>query len=397
MHRDTPSPLTDTALELAVQAVADALQPTAAARDRAGGTAWQARQVLRESGLLNLAVPSAWGGWGASWPQVLRAVRQLAQVDSSMAHVFGFQHLQVASVLLFGNEAQHQQWLGQTVAQGWFWGNAVNGRDPRLTATPNAQGWVLQGAKAFCSGATGSDVLHLSFADPAQPDVRLYAVVPTTRTGITVRDDWDNMGQRQTDSGTVHFEQVQVLREEVLGPPGADQRPRATLRQLIAQLILTEIYLGNAHGALHAAAQYTRDHVYPWPMAGVARAVDDPLLQLRAGELWAQLQAATLLADHAHAQLQQGWEQGESLSEATRAHIALQVTAARVNAARTALHVTAQIFELTGARSTTAPLAMDRYWRNVRVHTLHDPVDYRCQALGRWLLTEALPTPNPYG
>lgn len=407
MHRDTPAPLTraantsapltDAALAHAVQAVADALQPSAAARDREGGTAWQARQVLRDSGLLNLAVPTAFGGLGGTWPQVLRAVRCIAQADSSLAHLFGFQHLQVASVLLFGSAAQHQQWLGATVAQGWFWGNAVNGRDPRLTATPNAQGWVLDGVKAFCSGATGSDMLHLSFTDPAQPEVRHYAVVPTARTGITVNADWDNMGQRQTDSGTVHFAQVQVLHTEVLGPPGADARPRATLRQLIAQLILTEIYLGNAHGALHSAAQYTRTHVHPWPMAGVARAVDDPLLQLRAGELWAQLQAATLLADHAHTQLQHAWAQGEALSEATRAHAALQVTAARVNAARTALHVTAQTFELMGARATTAPLAMDRYWRNVRVHTLHDPVDWRCQALGHWLLTDTLPTPSPYG
>ena len=73
------------------------------------------------------------------------------------------------------------------------------------------------------------------------------------------------------------------------------------------------------------------------------------------------------------------------------------VAAARVNAARTALDVTQQVFELMGARATTRSAGLDRYWRNVRVHTLHDPLDYRSKDIGRWLLTGELPNPYGYG
>lgn len=384
-----------------VERLADVLAATAAARDRSGGSALTERRLLRESGLLTLAVPREYDGQGESWALILRIVRRLAAADSSLAHLFGFQHLQVASVLLFGSPAQQGRYLGATVREGWFWGNAVNSRDTRLTATrvhdDKGSGWLLDGVKSFCSGAKDSDVLNVSIATGSAPTERLYLVVPTTRDGIRVNDDWDNMGQRQTDSGTVSFDHVRVHDDEVLGPPGAAATPRATLRNILAQTILTEIYLGNAIGALREAVTYTRERARPWAMANAERAVDDALLQLRGGELWANLQAATALTERANAAFDLAWLRGNALQAEERAQVSLLVAAARSTAARTALDVTSQIFELMGASATAARHGFDRYWRNVRVHTLHDPLDYRRKEIGRWLLADELPNPYAYG
>lgn len=380
-----------------VESTAAALATTAAARDKTGGTALAERQLLRASGLLTLAVPAIHGGHGAPWPLVFRIIRRMAQADSSLAHLLAFQQHQVAAVMLFGSPSQQAHLLSSTVRERWFWGNAVNARDTRLSASRVPGGWVLDGVKAFCSGAKDSDVMNVSFTSGDQPADRHYAVVPTRREGITVNDDWDNMGQRQTDSGSVSFKQVRIEDAELLGPPGNASSPRASLRNMLGQVVLTEIYLGNAQGALQQAADYTRSQVQPWAMAGVSRAVDDPLLQLRSGELWASLRAAVALAEEANAQFQQCWDEGASLTAGQRGAAALSVASARVTAARTALHVTAQVFELMGARATTAALGFDRYWRNVRVHTLHDPLDYRSKDIGKWLLTGDLPNPYAYG
>jgi alkylation response protein AidB-like acyl-CoA dehydrogenase len=285
---------------------------------------------------------------------ILRILRRLAQVDSSLAHLFGFQHLQVASVLLFGSEAQQARFLGQAVEHRWFWGNAVNARDNRLSAVRTPGGLEIDGVKAFCSGATDSDVLNVSVVLGPEPTDRVFAVVPTSRAGIRVHGDWDNMGQRQTDSGNVSFDHVRIADDEVLGPPGVASSPRATLRNLIGQVVLTEIYLGNALGALREAIGYLRTQTQPWPMAGVERSQDDRLLQLRAGEMWSALQAAVALANHANAHFQQAWDRGGALTAEQRAALAIDVASARTQAARTALHVTAQIFELVGARATAS-------------------------------------------
>jgi alkylation response protein AidB-like acyl-CoA dehydrogenase len=53
------------------------------------------------------------------------------------------------------------------------------------------------------------------------------------------------------------------------------------------------------------------------------------------------------------------------------------------------------MFELTGARSTSAKFGFDRFWRNARVHTLHDPVDYKMRDLGRYALDGRCPNRPP--
>ena len=83
-----------------VESVAAQLAATAAQRDRQGGTALEQRRLLRESGLLTLLVPKDFGGQGEAWPLILRIVRRLAAADSSIAHLFAFQHLQVAYLRL---------------------------------------------------------------------------------------------------------------------------------------------------------------------------------------------------------------------------------------------------------------------------------------------------------
>lgn len=77
---------------------------TAVERDKRGGTAKVERDLLRTSGLLNVIIPAELGGWGMDWPDTMKLVRLFARVDSSIAHLFGFQHLMLASVSLYASE-----------------------------------------------------------------------------------------------------------------------------------------------------------------------------------------------------------------------------------------------------------------------------------------------------
>ncbi len=57
-----------------------------------------------------------------------------------------------------------------------------------------------------------------------------------------------------------------------------------------------------------------------------------------------------------------------------------------MNSSRTALDVTSRIFELMGARATATSYGFDRFWRNIRTHTLHDPVFYKAREVGNYAL-----------
>ncbi|MFO1204939.1 MAG: acyl-CoA dehydrogenase family protein [Burkholderiales bacterium] len=378
-----------------VEELATALRATAVERDRAGGHPRHERELLRASGLLKLAVPQEFGGYGADWSTILFTVRRLAEADSALAHLFAFQHLQVASVLLYADPAQQARYLRATAERDWFWGNAVNPIDPRATARADQGRLRVDGTKSFCSGARGSDILL--FSAILQPAGKLVvAAVPTGRAGITVHDDWDAIGQRQTDSGTVSFDKLLVEQDEVFANPGPGGSTYATLRPCLAQLTLVNLYLGIARGAFAEGRAYTLGPGRPWVYSGVDKASADPYIVHRYAELWLQIKAATALTDAAAAELDAAWARGTALTEDERGRCALAIAEAKVLAARAALDVSAKIFDAVGARATAARYGLDRFWRNARTHTLHDPLDYKLRDIGNWALNGQWPTPSFY-
>src|SRR4051812_15371627 len=253
----------------------DALHASAAQRDLAGGHAAQEKQWIADAGLLTLAVPREFGGEGASWPHIYQVIRKIAQVDSALAHLLGFTFLQEVSINVWGNAEQRARYLSGTVKERWWWGNAVNPLDTRLVASATIDGgYLLNGQKGFCSGTRGSQMMTVSAQDPLTGN-SVFAVVPTTREGITVNEDWNPIGQRQTDSGSVSFAQVRVEPDEVLHR--ADT-PYASLRTLVSQQVMTNLFVGIAQGALDEARAYVTQYGKPWLTSGVAKATDDPYL-----------------------------------------------------------------------------------------------------------------------
>ena len=377
------------------QKVADELATTAVERDRRGGTAKHERDLLRQSGLLGLAIPQQYGGWGASWAEVMAAVRTIARVDGSLAHVFGFQHLMLATARLFGQPEQWEPLFEGTVRNTWFWGNALNPLDARTTLTREGAALRIHGQKSFCSGSVDSDMLIVSALRPPETRLAILAI-PTRREGIRVGADWDNMGQRQTDSGSVEFDNVAAQPHELLDDPGPLGSVFASLRPCIAQLTFANVYLGLAEGALQQARAYTQSSRRPWLGSGVASASEDPYVLHRYGDMWVNLEAARALTDRAGEALSSVWALGDTLTPEGRGRAAIAIAAAKVATTRVGLDVSSQVFDVMGARATTAAAGLDRFWRNLRTHTLHDPVDYKLRELGRYALSAELPTPSFY-
>lgn len=390
-----PNPTPLAALDIA-KALAAQFAVNAVERDRLGGTPKAERDALRASGLLALSIPKQFGGLGADWAETFTVVRELAKVDSSLAHVFGFHHLMLATVRLFATEEQWQPWFELTARKQWFWGNALNPLDTR-TVVKNHGSWrEFSGKKSFCSGATDSEMLIASAVDPDAGGKLLIAAIPTARTGITLHADWDNMGQRQTDSGSATFERVRVEHSDLLLDPGPLSTPFACLRPLIAQLHFANIFLGVAEGAFNEARQYTLNEHRPWFASSAQHSHQDPYILHHYGEFWIDLQSSRLLLDHAAATLDRAWAKGSALTAEERGETAVAIATAKVAASRSGLAICSKVFEVTGARATQRSVGLDRHWRNLRTQSLHDPVDYKLHELGEWALNHKHPVPTFY-
>jgi alkylation response protein AidB-like acyl-CoA dehydrogenase len=389
-HSALPSPL-QTAKLLAAEFALSAVE-----RDERGGTPQAERDALRHSGLLALSIPTQYGGLGARWSDTLGIVREFAKVDSSIAHVFGFHHLMLATVRLFSRPDQWQPWFEQTARKNWFWGNALNPLDTR-TVVKDFGGWrEFSGKKSFCSGASDSEMLIASAVDESAGGKLLIAAIPSGRSGITLHNDWNNIGQRQTDSGSASFERVRVEESELLLDPGPLSTPFACLRPLIAQLTFTHMFLGIAEGAFEEARNYTLTETRAWHKSSAIDVRNDPYVLHHYGEFWVALEGVRLLVERAAELLDQAWAKGPNLSEHERGQLAIAIATAKVAATRQGLELCSRLFEVTGARSTHASLRLDRHWRNLRTQSLHDPLDYKLHELGDWALNHSLPIPTFY-
>ncbi len=381
--------------EQVVQALARRFAETAAERDAAGGTPKAERDALRSSGLLSLSIPGEYGGQGANWSDTLETVRQFARVDSSIAHVYGFHHLLLATARLFARRDQWEPWYEQTARKNWFWGNALNPLDQRTTVR-RFDGWYeFSGKKSFCSGALDSEMLIASGVDEETREL-LIAAIPSGRAGITLNEDWNNFGQRQTDSGSTLFEKVRVEESELLRDPGPLSTPFSSLRPLLAQLIFVHLFLGLAEGAFAEATRYTLNEARPWFRSPAERASKDPYVLSHYGEFYVGLESVRLLTKQGAAFFDEAWSRGEALDAAARGKVAVATAAAKVASTRVGLDLASRLFETTGARATHGALRLDRFWRNLRTQTLHDPVDYKLQELGDWALNGDAPAPSFY-
>ena len=76
--------------------------------------------------------------------------------------------------------------------------------------------------------------------------------------------------------------------------------------------------------------------------------------------------------------------------------MAVVVSAAKIRATRTGLEVASRIYEVTGARATASFVGLDRFWRDVRTHSLHDSIAYKVHEVGVFTLRDEIPEPTWY-
>jgi alkylation response protein AidB-like acyl-CoA dehydrogenase len=366
----------------------------AVARDRAGGVPLAARQWIRDTGLLGLSIPTPWGGSGWSWSAISPLVRQVARVDSSVAHLLSYHYLGLTIPLIFGDPAVAEALLRRTASEQLFWCNALNPRDRRSRLRAEGDAYRLDGLKSFCSGSHDSDVIPTTAVLESTGEL-VIVILPTHTAGVELLDDWDAIGQRQTSSGTVRFEQVVVLPEQIVYPSRQGGSAFSTMRTLLAQLNLANIYLGVAEGALQEAVDQVRGR-----QAGSPDQPQDPtqavLARDRFARLWVQLQSADAHYTRALEELEAAWQQGPALSAEQRGRTAITIATTKVLATEAALVISSAIFDRLGARSTAASHGLDRYWRNIRTLSLHDPVETKLQEIGAYVIEGSVPTPGFY-
>ncbi|KAL2161752.1 hypothetical protein VTH06DRAFT_7534 [Thermothelomyces fergusii] len=391
--------------------VAAVLAVDAAAREKANKSPRAEVALLKHSGLLRILGPKKYGGGEQPWSVAYKAIREVAKGDGSIGMLLGYHLLWSRTANVVGNDEQADRLQKLIIENNYFVGGAVNPRDSDLKITYDDEKITYNGFKNFTTGAAVSDLIVLEGAvEGRPPEEHIFAVVPTAQAGIVFSYNWDNIGLRLTESGAAKIENVSAPWADALGWDPVTKRPDPAVLGIAfpslllpsIQLVFSNFYLGIAIGALEFAKQYTVRYTRPWPYGGENKsaATDEFYILSTYGNFFAHLRAAEALADRAGEEADRIFAKygnnRAGLTARERGDWAEWVASIKVVATDTGLRVTSGVFEATGARATASKVGLDRFWRDIRTHTLHDPVAYKNRELGRYFLLDQVPEPTWY-
>lgn len=350
---------------------------------------------LREAGFTRLRLPTKLGGADASLPELFALLIELGAADTNVVNAlrahFGFKE----DVLLAADSPWRAQWLdrlstGDLLGSGFSeTGDAkVGAFSTRLRRT--GEGLRLSGRKFYTTGSLFADWINaVADNDEGEP---VMVAVPRTAAGVQVLDDWDGFGQALTASGTAQFENVAI------DPQWVNPNP---VRFPYASAYYQMVHLASLAGIGRALAEdlaervRQRDRTYSHGNAG--RVADDPqILQVvgrvrgaayGAGAVVLQAAAALQRAHDAHFDAQ-ATEQGRAAA-ALAAHVEVDQAVSVVTSL--VLDASTVLFDALGASATLRTHGLDRYWRNARTISSHNPRIYRERQAGAFAVNGAPP------
>ena len=375
------------ALEIA-HALAEQFKSNAVQRDAQRILPFQEIEAYSQSGLWAITVPKQYGGAEVSSLTVAKIIALMSGVDGSIGQI-PQNHFYALEVLRNTGTEQQKQKLYAEVLQGARFGNALaefktkNATQKQTAITPTEHGFVVNGEKFYCTGSLFAHRIPTLVKDHENRE--FLAFIARESEGLELIDDWSGFGQRTTGSGTVKFNNVQVAAEDII--PFDTAFSQATLVGPFAQIMHAAIETGIARAAFEETLHRVRQ-ARPWIDSGVDQATADPLILFELGRIVADVRASEVLLKQAARSIDAAKPQPTAHNIAKAS---LDVAKVRAHSTETALKASSKLIELAGSRGSQREDGLDRFWRNARVHTLHDASRWKYYFIANHLLNGVLP------
>ncbi|EGQ9060446.1 acyl-CoA dehydrogenase family protein [Vibrio parahaemolyticus] len=322
------------------------------------------KDVLREAGelgFLSLYTPEAHGGLGLSRLDASIVFEQLSMGCTSTTAFMTIHNMVSWMVASFATEDVRAKYCPKLVTGEWLGSYCLTepnaGSDAAsLTTTASKKGntYVLNGGKAFISGAGETDVLVVMArtGEAGAKGVSAF-VVPAQADGISYGRKEPKMGWNSQPTRAVTFENVVIPASHLLGEEG--QGFIFAMKGLDGGRInIATCSVGTAQQALNQATQYMLERKQFGKSLAQFQA-----LQFKLADMATELVAARQLVRYAASKLDRGD------SDATT-----YCAMAKRFATDVGFQICDQALQIYGGYGYIKEYPMERYFRDVRVHQI---------------------------
>ena len=206
----------------------DQLAPNAANWDEQKIFPVETIRAAGELGFCGLYCPEEVGGIGLSRTDAALILEELAQGCTSTAAYLSIHNMAGWMIATWGSEQVRLDWAGSLAAgtklASYCLTEANAGSDAAsimTSARRDGKDYVLNGAKAFISGAGDTDVLVVMARTGADGPGGISAfAVPSDTPGLSFGNNEAKMGWNSQPTRTISFENVRVPEHHLLGAEG---------------------------------------------------------------------------------------------------------------------------------------------------------------------------------
>lgn len=318
---------------------------------------------LFDQGFMAVDIAEEYGGQGGTFFQSILLIEELAMVDPAVSVCVDVQNTLINNAIgRWGSQAQKQFWLPKLSANtlgSYALSEAGAGSDAfalETTATPDGDGWLLQGRKLWITNAAEAG-LFLVFATidrgAGYKGVTCFLVDRDT-PGLKVGKKEDKLGIRASSTCELILDNVRVPVDAVLGETGKGYKVAIeTLNE--GRIGIGAQMVGLAQGALDHAVAYARQRKQFGKAIGEFQGV-----QFTLAESAVEIEAARLLVYNA-ARLR---DAGQDFVQ--------QAAMAKYFASIIAENVASRAIEVFGGLGFTRECPVEKLFRDAKIGRIYE-------------------------
>jgi len=279
------------------------IEPKAQEADEKAQFPYENIKKVAQLGLLGMVVPPEYSGTGIDTLKYAIAVEELSRVCGSTGiTVAAHNSLAISPLYLFGSEEQKKKYI-PPLAKGEKLG-AFGLTEPdagsdaggtKTTAVLKGDSYVINGSKCFITNASVAETFVITAVTDKTKGTKGISsfVLEKGMKGFTVGKKENKMGIRGSDTATLHFEDLKVPRENLLGKEGEGFKQfLVTLDS--GRISIGAMALGIAQGAFEKALKYAKETIqFEKPL------IESQAIQFKLADMATQIEAARHLIYHA--------------------------------------------------------------------------------------------------
>jgi alkylation response protein AidB-like acyl-CoA dehydrogenase len=352
------------AIQALAREVAEAeIAPNAAAWDRDHTFPRELFARLGELGLMGVCVAEEFGGAGADFLSYILVLEELSRADAGVGVTVAV-HTSAATlpILAFGSEEQRQRFVPDLAAGrvlGAFAltepGSGSDAGSLRSTATPDGDGWRLDGAKQWITnGSHAGTFLVFARTDQSTDGARGVSAFLLDGADVEVTREEEKLGLNSYSTADIRFEGALVGRDRLLHEENRGFTvAMATLDG--GRIGVAAQAVGIAQAAYDAASAYALErHQFG------SRIADFQAIQFKLADMATEIAGARLLTYRA------AWLKQQGLPHT------VEGAQAKLFASSVARRQTGEAIQVLGGYGYTKEFPLERYYRDAKVTEIYE-------------------------